>query len=117
LITIVKRFIVSIQDRGLSPICRTAAIHNLTQIDRSNIWQKGYRSGPLDCVGERSLMLGTTTGQSPGNDFAAFGNEISQGFRIFVIDYNTGIRAEPANFPAMVNSSFSPGFLVSSLGS
>jgi hypothetical protein len=50
---------------------------NLTKIDRSHKRQKGNGSGLLDCMGERSLMLGTTTGQSSGNDFAAFGNEIS----------------------------------------
>ena len=99
---------------GIIILCCAVGIHNLTKIDSSDIRQKGNRSGPFDCVGERSLMLGTTTGQSSGNDFAAFGNKISQRFRIFVINYKTCISTKPANFPAMVYSSFSPGFLVSS---
>jgi len=68
-------------------------------------------------MGECSLMLGTTTGQSSRNDFAAFGNKVSQRLGIFVINYKAGISTEPANFPAMEYSSFSPGFLVSSIGS
>jgi hypothetical protein len=67
-------------------VAKTYGIRILTKIDRADKWQKGNCSGSLNFVGERSLMLGTTTGQSPGNDFAAFGNEISQGFRIFVIN-------------------------------
>jgi len=51
-------------------------IHELSKIDRSDKRQKRNRPRPLDCMGERALMLGTTTGQSPRNDFAAFGNEI-----------------------------------------
>jgi hypothetical protein len=41
--------------------CHTFRIRNLTEIDRSDIGQQSYGSGPLDCVGERSLMLGTAT--------------------------------------------------------
>ena len=41
--------------------CHTFGIRNLTEIDRSDKRQKGYGPGPLDCVGERSLMFGTTT--------------------------------------------------------
>jgi hypothetical protein len=67
-------------------VAKKYGIRILTKIDRADKRQKGNCSGPLNFVGERSLMLGTTTGQSPGNDFAAFGNEISQGFRIFVIN-------------------------------
>jgi hypothetical protein len=58
-------------------------------------------------VGKGSLMLCTTSGQSSGNDFAALRDEISQRFGILVIDFKTGIRAEPANFPAMEYFSFS----------
>jgi hypothetical protein len=62
-------------------------------------------------------MFGTTTGQSPGDDFAAFGNKIPKRFGIFVINYQTGISTEPANLPAMIYSSSSFGFLASSAGS
>ena len=47
---------------GGNPLhCHIFGIRNLTEIDRSDKRQKGYGSGPLDRVGERSLMLGTTT--------------------------------------------------------
>ena len=100
---------------GGNPLnCLTFGIRNLTEIDRSDKRQKGYGSGPLDCVGERSLMLGTTTGQSSGNDFAAFGNKVSQRLGIFVTNYKTGISTETANFPPMVYSSFSSRVMVPS---
>jgi hypothetical protein len=57
--------------------CHAVATQFLTQIDRSYIWQKGDCSRPFDCMGERSLVFGATTGQSPGYDFTAFGDEIS----------------------------------------
>jgi hypothetical protein len=50
----------------------------LPKVDRSNKWQKGNRSGLLDRVGEGALMLGTTSRQSTRNDFATFGDKISQ---------------------------------------
>ena len=50
----------------------------LPKVDGSDKWQKGDRSGLLDCVGEGALMLGATSRQSSGNDFAAFGDKISQ---------------------------------------
>jgi len=49
------------RSRGNPLYCHTFGIRNLTEIDRSDKRQKGYGSGPFDCVGERSLMLGTTT--------------------------------------------------------
>ena len=93
------------------------ANRHLTKIDRSYIRQKGNRSGPFNCMGERSLVLGATTGQSAGNDFAAFGNKVSQRLGIFVTNYKAGVSAEPADFAPVVYSSFSPGFLVSSMRS
>jgi hypothetical protein len=62
-------------------------------------------------------MFGTTTGQSSGNDFTAFGNKVSKRFWILVTDLNTCIRTEPADFPAMKYSSLSSGFLIFSVGS
>ncbi len=46
--------------------------------DGSYEWQKGNRPGLLDRMGEGALMFGATSGQSPGNDFAALGDKISQ---------------------------------------
>jgi hypothetical protein len=86
----------------------------LTQIDGTYIRQKGNRSGPFDLVGKGSLMFCTTPGQSSGNDFAALRDKISQRFRIFVINFKAGIRAEPANFPAMIYSFFSSRIVISS---
>ena len=92
----------------------TGRLKLLTQINGTDIRQKGNRAGPFDLVGKGSLMLCTTPGQSSGNDFAALRDKISQGFRILVIDFNTGICAEPANFPAMIYSFFSSLFVISS---
>jgi hypothetical protein len=89
----------------------------LAQINGTYIRQKGNCSGPFDLVGKGSLMLCTTAGQSSGNDFAALRDKISQGFRILVIDFNTGICAEPANFPAMIYSSFSSLIVIFSTAS
>ena len=61
-------------------------------------------------------MLCTTPGQSSGNDFAALRDKISQRFRILVINFKAGIRAEPANFPAMIYSFFSSLISSSSSG-
>jgi hypothetical protein len=89
-------------------------LYRLTQINGTNIGQKGNRSGPLDLVGKGSLVLCTTSGQSSGNDFATLRDKISQRFGIFVINFKTGICAEPANFPAMIYSSFSSLLVISS---
>jgi hypothetical protein len=86
----------------------------LTQINGTYIGQKGNRSGPFDLVGKGSLVLCTTPGQSSGNDFAALRDKISQRFRVLVVNFKTGIRAEPANFPAMIYSFFSSGSVISS---
>jgi hypothetical protein len=63
---------------GKSPELPEAESAILPKVDRSDKWQKGNRSGLLDCVGEGALMLGATSRQSPGYDFAAFGDKISQ---------------------------------------
>jgi len=79
----------------------------LPQINGTYIRQKGNRSGPFDLMGEGSLMLCATPGQSSGNDFAALRDKISQRFRILVINFKAGIRAKSAYLPAMKYSSFS----------
>jgi hypothetical protein len=50
----------------------------LPQVNGSDIWQKGYRSGLLDRMGEGALMLGTTSRQSSGYDFATLGDKVSE---------------------------------------
>jgi len=61
----------------------------LPQVYGSDIWQKRNRPGLLDRSGEGALVLGATSRQSPGSDFAAFGDKISQGLRVFVTNYKT----------------------------
>jgi hypothetical protein len=63
---------------GKSPELLKIETAILPKIDGSDKWQKGNRSGLLDRVGEGALMLGTTSRQSSGNDFAAFSDKISQ---------------------------------------
>jgi len=63
---------------GNSPELPGAESAVLPKIHRSDKWQKGNRSGLLDRVGEGALMLGTTSRQSTRNDFATFGDKISQ---------------------------------------
>jgi hypothetical protein len=92
----------------------TGRLKLLTQINGTYIRQKGNRAGPFDLVGKGSLMLCTTPGQSSGNDFAALRDKISQGFRVLVINFKACIRAEPANFPAMIYSFFSSRIISSS---
>jgi hypothetical protein len=84
-----------------------ARLSILTQINGTHIGQKGDGSGLFDLAGEGSLMFCTTPGQPAGNDFAAFRDKISQRFRVLIININAGIRAKPANFPAMKHSFFS----------
>jgi hypothetical protein len=104
--------------KSLGEIRFTAPQPNCSaKFDRPYIRQQGNRSGPFDCVGEGSLMFGTTAGQSSGNDFTAFGNKVSKLFGILVADLKACIRTEPANFPAMKHSSLSSGFLVFFVGS
>jgi hypothetical protein len=63
---------------GKSPELPEAESAILPKVDRSDKWQKGNRSGLLDRMGEGALMLGTTSRQSAGNDFATFGDKISE---------------------------------------
>jgi hypothetical protein len=63
---------------GKSPGLPKAKSAILPKVDGSDKGQKGNRSGLLDGAREGALMLGATTRQSSGNDFAAFGDKISQ---------------------------------------
>jgi hypothetical protein len=61
----------------------------LPKVDGSDKWQKCNRSGLFNRVSKGALMLGATSGQPPGNDFAALGDKISQRFRVFVGNHQT----------------------------
>ena len=50
----------------------------LPEVDGTDKWQKGYRPRLLDRTREGALMLGTTSRQSSGNDFATLGDKISK---------------------------------------
>jgi len=63
---------------GKSPELPQVDPVSLPQVYGSDIWQKRNRSGLLDRAGEAALVFGTTSRQSAGSDFAAFGDEISQ---------------------------------------
>jgi len=69
---------VSIKVCGKSPKRPKVESALLPKVDGSDKWQKGNRSGLLDGAREGALMLGTTSRQSSGNDFAAFSDKISQ---------------------------------------
>jgi hypothetical protein len=61
-------------------------------------------------MGKCSLVFGTASGQSSGNDFAALGYKVSQCLGIFVIYRKARIGTKAADFSAMINSSFSSWF-------
>ena len=62
---------------GKSPERPKVVCASLPKVDGSDKWQKGYRSGLFNRVGKGTLMLGTTPGQSTGDDFATFGDKIA----------------------------------------
>ncbi len=80
---------VPIKVCGKSPDLPAVESSSSPNFDGSYEWQKGNRSGLLYRMGEGALMLGATSGQSSGNDFAALGDKISQGFRVFIANYQT----------------------------
>ena len=55
--------------------------------------QHGQEAGALDGGVELALINGTGAGQACGNDLAIFGNEVTQGVDVFVINFlNAGYR-------------------------
>jgi hypothetical protein len=56
------------------------------------------RTGALDGNGQLSLVTGAISGNSSGHDLAAFGDKITEDYRVFIINFNIGVRAESAEF-------------------
>ena len=63
-------------------------------------------TGTLHGQGQFPLVFGTVAGNPPGDDLAAFGNEIAQCFGIFVIYLQFTVYTEPADFAPMKSASF-----------
>jgi hypothetical protein len=61
----------------------------------------GTRSLYGDC--QFSLMIGTISSNSSGHDFSTLRDEVVENDRVFVINFNVGVRAEPADLPAVVD--------------
>lgn len=55
-------------------------------------------AGALNRDGQFSLVSGAVARNSAGHDFAAFRNKVIQNDRIFEIDLDIRVRAEPAEF-------------------
>src|SRR5579863_1964585 len=62
--------------------------------------QQGYVAGLLDGRGQAMLVRRTNSGQTPGDDFAALGDELAEQAVIFVIDVGDFFGAELADFLA-----------------
>lgn len=52
----------------------------------------------LDCLTELALMGCAGAEDSSGDNFAALGNKVSQGFYILVVDLDFFVGAKSANF-------------------
>lgn len=63
---------------------------------RAGIGHQGDLPGLFYGIGEFSLMPGTVTIYTSGNDLAPLGNKVSQGPDFLVVDYKAFISAEPA---------------------
>ena len=75
--------------------------------NRGCIRQKGYVSGALDGYRQHTLMFGAVPGNASRRDFAPFGRKVFQYFNIFVVDFQAAVRTKAADFPAVIDSSFS----------
>jgi len=58
----------------------------------------GDCAGAFNCNSQFSLMLGTVSRDSAGHDLAALRDEVVEDHRVFEVDLNIGVRAEPAEF-------------------
>jgi hypothetical protein len=55
-------------------------------------------AGALDGNGQFSLVTGAIAGDSSGHNLAAFCDKITEDYRVFIINFNIGVRAESAEF-------------------
>src|SRR6056297_2838552 len=67
-------------------------------IKRTDKRQQRNRSRPFDFPRQLSLMPGTRPGNSPRNDFSAFCDKVPQRIRVFVVEFQSRVRAEPTDF-------------------
>jgi hypothetical protein len=58
----------------------------------------GDRTGPFDGDRQFSLMFGTVSCDSTRHDLATFRNEIVENDRIFIVDFDIGVRTESTEF-------------------
>jgi hypothetical protein len=55
-------------------------------------------AGALDGNGQLSLVTCAIAGNSSGHNLAAFCDKITEDYRVFIINFNIGVRAESAEF-------------------
>lgn len=55
-------------------------------------------AGALNGHRQFSLVTGAVTGDSSGHDFAALCDKITENDRVFIVNFNIGVRAETAEF-------------------
>jgi len=73
-------------------------------------------AGALDRPGELSLVSGAGAGLAARADFAFFGDEAAQGFRLFVIDHLIMVGAKLADARQGIKSARAGRFLAFFLG-
>jgi len=64
-------------------------------------------------MGQRALMFGTASGNTPGDYFAALGQKIFQRSGIFIADHQAGIRTKTTDFTSVIYPFFSSGSPIS----
>jgi len=73
--------------------------------------QQGDLAGLLDGQGKLTLMFCAGSCDPSGNDFTPFSDELSQCFGVFVIDFDTIVYAESADFTTLIEFTFSTASL------
>jgi len=63
--------------------------------------QQGQIAGTLDRFSDFSLVSGAVAGDTARNDLAAFGDEVAQCARLFIIDGQVFLGAETAYFSTL----------------
>jgi hypothetical protein len=70
-----------------------------TLLDRER--QQRHYAGAFDGGCQRPLVEGAVTGDSPGDNLAAFGYEVSEQLYILVVHGDVFVGAKPANLSAL----------------
>lgn len=63
-----------------------------------DVWHNGDGACAFDRDSQFPLMSGAITRDSSGHNFTAFCDKIIKDDRIFIINFNIGVRAEAAEF-------------------